>query len=252
MIFNCCDENRKAAILGNTTASGVNGIDYLEVVDHASPVKSLRQRTLLVYCLKDVPTDLTPNNVLMVGGESVTGIRAEWIAPATPVPPMIEAGETAFFTALAAQTNAAQILVVRLTEYGDFSPYTFRLVNDASAAVEDTFDLTEALTGFDPQLAEIEFSFKVECGPEFDCKPVGPDCPPDLLPPPPINYLAKDYTSFRQVMLDRLNQLLPNWNAATEADIGVTLTELVAYAGDQLSYRQDAVATAATRVCGCR
>ena len=36
------------------------------------------------------------------------------------------------------------------------------------------------LAGFDPQLAEVEFSFKVECPPFFDCKPIdrmsaGPD-----------------------------------------------------------------------------
>jgi hypothetical protein len=42
-----------------------------------------------------------------------------------------------------------------------------------------------------------------------------------------------------------MNQLLPTWGAATEADLGVVLAELVAYAGDQLSYRQDAVATEA-------
>jgi hypothetical protein len=63
--------------------------------------------------------------------------------------------------------------------------------------------------------------------------------------PPPINYLAKDWSTFRQVMLDRMNQLLPSWNATSEADIGVMLAELVSYAGDQLSYRQDAVTTEA-------
>jgi hypothetical protein len=260
MIYSCCDENRRAAVLANTTTSGVNGIDYLEVLDHESPVSSLRQRTLLIYCLKPVQTDLTSKNVLIVGGESVTGITAQWIAPATPVPAQITAeaaafsasgdtadatADTTFFANLAAQSNADQILVVRVSQYGDFSRYTFRLVNDAAAAAQDSFDIPEALSTFDPQLAEICFSFKVECGPEFDCNPVAPDCPPDLPTPPPINYLAKDYSSFRQVMLDRLNQLLPSWNASSEADIGVMLAELVSYAGDQLSYRQDAITTEA-------
>ena len=31
MIYSCCNENRKAAVLGNPT---LNGIDYLEVLDH--------------------------------------------------------------------------------------------------------------------------------------------------------------------------------------------------------------------------
>jgi hypothetical protein len=245
MIFACCHQNRKAAVLANTTATGVNGIDYLEVLDHQSPVASLRQLTLLVHCLKDVPLNLTPNNVLITGGESITGITAQWIAPATPVPAQITAAEMPYFGPLAAQTDAAQILIVRLTKYGDFSPYTFRLVNDATTAPLDTFVVTEALSGFDPLLAEICFSFKVECGPEFDCAPPTPACNPPLPQPPPINYLAKDYSTFRQVMLDRMNQLLPSWNASTEADIGMMLAEVVSYACDQLSYRQDAVTTEA-------
>ncbi len=249
MIFVCCDDNRKAAVLGNpntvVTPYGtvpINGIDYLEVLDHQSPIPSLRQRTLLIYCLKPAPAGLTINNVLIVGGESVTGITPEWIAPADPVPPQATGAEIAFFTGLPDRQN---ILVIRIAEYGDFSPYVFRLVNDATAASEDNFDLTETLAGFDPQLAEITFSFKVECGPEFDCKPIPPLCPPELPPSPPINYLAKDYGSFRQVMLDRLNQLLPSWDATSEADMGVMLAELISYAGDQLSYRQDAVTTEA-------
>ena len=245
MIFSCCHENRKAAVVANTTTTGVNGIDYLEVLDHESPVSSLRQRTLLIHCLKDVPLDLTPNNVLITGGESITGITAQWIAPATPVPTEITAAEMPYFSALAARTAAAQILIVRVDEYGDFSPYTFRLVNDAATATLDTFVLTEALSGFDALLAEVCFSFKVECGPEFDCAPAAPDCNPPLPDPPPINYLAKDYSTFRQVMLDRMNQLLPGWNAASEADVGVMLAEVVSYACDQLSYRQDAVTTEA-------
>lgn len=240
MIFACCNENRKAAALGNPS---INGIDYLEVLDHAAiAIPSPRQRTLLVYCLKAAPGGLTPKNVLITGGESITGITAEWIAPASAPPSQATPAEAAFFTALA---NAANILVIRTSEWGDFSPYLFRLVNNAEAASEDTFDVTEALTGFDPQLAEVTFSFKVECGPDFDCAPVPPDCPPELPSPPPINYLAKDYSSFRQVMLDRMNQLLPAWNATSEADMGVMLAELISYAGDQLSYRQDAVTTEA-------
>ena len=31
------------------------------------------------------------------------------------------------------------------------------------------------LAGFDPQLAEVEFSFKVECPPYFDCAAASPN-----------------------------------------------------------------------------
>jgi hypothetical protein len=239
VIYTCCNENRRAAVIGNPK---LNGIDYLEVLDNEAPLGSPRQQTLLVHCLKPAPTNLGPANVLIVGGESITGITASWIAPASPSPPQATPAEDAYFAQLA---NPATILVVRASVAGDFSRYTFRLVNDAAQASQDTFDVTEALAGFDPQLAEVSFSFKVECPPYFDCKPADADCPPDLPTPPAINYLAKDYGSFRAILLDRLNQLLPSWQGSSEADIGVILAELIAYYGDQLSYQQDAVATEA-------
>jgi Baseplate J-like protein len=241
-IYACCSENRKAAILGNPT---LNGIDYLEVLDHdAIPLASPRQRTLLIHFLNSIPKNLGKINILIDGGESITGIAVQWVSPAAtpPPPPLTNPQEAAYFSAL---PDVAKVLVVRTSEAGDFSPYKLRLVNNAAQAREDAFELTETLTGFDPELSEVEFSFKVECGPDFDCVPQIPDCPPDLPAPPPINYLAKDYGSFRSILLDRLNQLLPNWGAATEADQGVVLAELVAYVGDYLSYQQDAVATEA-------
>ena len=39
--------------------------------------------------------------------------------------------------------------------------------------------------------------------------------------------------------------LLPDWRERNPADLGITLVELLAYVGDQLSYQQDAVATEA-------
>ena len=62
---------------------------------------------------------------------------------------------------------------------------------------------------------------------------------------PEVNYLAKDYASFRQLILDRLALLVPDWTERHVPDIGIALVELLAYAGDYLSYYQDAVATEA-------
>lgn len=240
MIYRCCDERRRAAVLGHPT---LNGIDYLEVLGFdAEPLGLDPQRILMVRCLKAAPSGLTPDNILITGGESITGITSEWVTPASAPPADMTAPQQAYFTSL---PDAANFLLVRTSAAGDFSPYTFRLVNSAAQAADDPFTVTEVLTGFDPQLAEVEFWFKVECPPFFDCKPEPPDCPPDLPEPPPIDYLAKDYGSFRTVMLDRLGQLLPAWGASTEGDLGIALAELIAYVGDALSYMQDAVATEA-------
>ena len=177
MIYACCEERRRAAVLGNPT---LNGIDYLEVLDHDAPPGSPRQQSLLLHCLKAAPTTLQPANVLITGGESIIGISAVWIAPATNLPPAAGPAEVAYFGSL---PDAANVLVVRTNKYGDFSPYTLRLVNDAEQASEDPLEVTESLDGFDPQLTEVRFNFKVECGPDFDCAPATPECPPDLADP---------------------------------------------------------------------
>ncbi|HEY8019469.1 MAG TPA: putative baseplate assembly protein [Thermoanaerobaculia bacterium] len=66
--------------------------------------------------------------------------------------------------------------------------------------------------------------------------------------PPPANdidYLAKDYESFRQLMLERMAFYVPDWRERNPSDLGVTLIEVLAYAADYLSYHQDAAASEA-------
>ncbi len=62
---------------------------------------------------------------------------------------------------------------------------------------------------------------------------------------PHIDYLAKDFNTFRQLMLDHLSVLAPNWTEKSPADLGHVLVETLAYAADYLSYYQDAVASEA-------
>ena len=100
------------------------------------------------------------------------------------------------------------------------------------------------LPNLDPLLSAVDFSFKVECPSDFDCQ-TSCVCPPEPRSTPDIDYLAKDYASFRQLMLDRMSVLLPQWKERNPADMGVALVELLAYVGDHLSYQQDAVATEA-------
>ena len=77
--------------------------------------------------------------------------------------------------------------------------------------------------------------------------PVQHQAPVDLVPLPAagIDYLSKDYATFRALMLDRMAVTLPTWTERNPADIGVMLVEVLAYAGDYLSYYQDAAATEA-------
>ncbi len=119
-------------------------------------------------------------------------------------------------------------LVVEVDQPGDFS--TYELVIDHEA--------------LDPVFARCAFSFKAGCPSRFDCRP-GLICPPPPAAPPVIDYLAKDYASFRRALLDLAPTLVPDWKERHEADLGIALVELLAYAGDHLSYYQDAVANEA-------
>jgi len=258
MIYRCCNEMRKDAILtqvaqaqaAHLSVSTPNGINYLEVLDQGAPAGVPRQQTLFLHCLYDlgsmpVPVQWSNDNLMIEGGESVTGIQVSWVIPADQVAASTQSEIKILTSVLPAAPELGKVLVIRTNERGDFSKYRLRLVNSAGVAGQDPFEVTETLAGFDPQLAAVEFSFKVECDLNFDCAPPAANCPPANPVPPLINYLAKDYGSFRSIIIDRLNQLLPAWGGASEADFGIVLAELIAYVGDQLSYRQDAIGTEA-------
>lgn len=57
-----------------------------------------------------------------------------------------------------------------------------------------------------------------------------------------IDYLARDFSSFRQSLLDLIPAKLPEWTDRSEANFGVVLIEQFAYMADILSYYQDRIA----------
>ena len=228
--YACDDATRRIEVRDHPT---LNGIDYLEVLDDDAPAGSPRQQTLLVHCFKAIPA-LTAANVHIAGGVRVTNIRAVWAFRAPDVPASLAtAGELALFQGLA---DAPNVLVVRTDSSGDFSTYRLSIVGTQSAP-----GLTK---DFDERLSVVPFSFKVDCENDFDCFAPA-DCPEPDVESPRIDYLAKDYASFRRLMLDRMALLVPDWQERSPADVGVTIVETFAYVGDHLSYFQDAVATEA-------
>lgn len=211
MIYSCCDHLRRKAVQG----SALNGIDFLEVLDHEAPTLAERQRTLFVHFVNPLVSVLPPANLRIEGGERIRDVAV---------------------TSTVVDASDQHVLEVKVNHPGDFSFYTLRLVQDPLHS--------QPPAGFDPPLSAIEFSFKVECSTDFDCQ-VERICPPDPQPQPEVNYLAKDYASFRRLMLDRMALLMPQWSERNPADLGIALVELLAYVGDHLSYQQDAVATEA-------
>ena len=109
---------------------------------------------------------------------------------------------------------------------GDFSVYTLRI---------------DGVPVLDRYFSAIRFSFMAACPIDVDCRHIVP-CEPRLLTEPLLDYMAKDYASFRRMLLDLLPQLNPGWVERNPSDLGIALLELLAYEGDRLSYFQDAVA----------
>ena len=205
----CTDDARRRAVRAQTA---LNAIDAVEVLDDDAPLPALRQRVLRVSFVNDpAPAGVSADNVVVAGGERVVHIAVTDV------------------------TYDGNVLVVTVDQPGDFSEYTLRLVQPGGGA---------PLAGMDPVMAEIAFSFKVECPTDFDCAGTSV-CAPSDAAAPDIDYLAKDYQSFTARMLDRITLLSPRWTERVPADLGVTLVELLAYVADRLSYRQDAVATEA-------
>lgn len=211
MIYFCCDEQRRAAVAKHPT---LMGIDFLEVESgqhklciHFVPSEMVGKNS--------VPSGVNEDNIRIIGGERITSIRVVSVDPAVD------------------DVNSLVVTVdddgVSANGVGDFSIYTLELIN---------------VPYLDPQLSATDFSFKVECPSDFDCQS-SCDCPPAQRSVLDINYLAKDYASFRQLMLDRISTQVPRWQERNPADLGVVLVELLAYVGDHLSYQQDAVATEA-------
>jgi hypothetical protein len=228
MIYTCCEENRRAAVDEHPT---LNGIDWLEVLDLDAPPGSPRQQTLMVRLLKPVPAGLTPENVHLEGGERVRNVGIDWVGVASAPPAQTNAAEQAYFTAL---PEPDHVLLIRTDSNGDHSGYRLHLVQGSGS---DT-----PLPDFDPRLSAVDFAFKVECPSDFDCAPKH-DCPEDPKPQPEINYLARDYTSLRRLMIDRLSRQMPGWTDRSPADLATTLAELIAYVGDLQHYQLDAVST---------
>jgi len=209
----CREERRREDV----RKANLLGLDYVEVDPAAVPP----QTVLEVFFLGKKPDNIQPANVTITGGSPVRVKSVHY--PAAKGDPKLD-----------------EWMTVTVDAPGDFSTYTLALVK-----LDDQGRPTTApMDGLDARYATATFSFKASCPSDLDC--YAPQvCPPPPRVQPDINYLAKDYTSFRQLIFDRLAQTMPNWRETHVADIGVMLVELLAYAGDQLSYYQDAVATEA-------
>lgn len=208
MAAQCGTQARRALV----AASGhLAGLDYVEVYPD--------RVTLCVRFFGRPPAGLTGANVVIEGGERITGIQ------------VLDAD-------FEGHEDGDVCLRVTVDRCGDFSRYCLCLVDpDARGKVA-------APAGIDPRYACAGFFFRIDCPLELDCAESGCTAPP-AAPAIAIDYLARDYNSFRRLLLDRMSTMMPDWQERHVPDLGVAVAEVLAYLADQFSYTLDAVATEA-------
>jgi hypothetical protein len=215
----CGTDTRRQQVRASDTLAG---IDYVEVYPDGV--------TLCVHFFGAMPRQLNAANVVIEGGVRVRDVAVVSVR-------------------FHEHDDGDPCLMIAVDKTGDFSHYCVCLIRPSASMVQCSFQEQPPIRravpqGIDPRYACASFLFHIDCPNTPDCKPQ--PCPPtSRLPPPTIDYLARDFESFRRLLLDRLAQTLPQWAERHAPDLGLTLVELLAYVADQLSYQLDAVATEA-------
>jgi hypothetical protein len=194
--------DRRAQVLQSPS---FNGIDFVEVADDA-------ETTLRVHFLNAIkPAGLI--SATITGGERIPSVR---------VGPVTDADWSL--------VDSHRVLTLRVAAPGDFSEYTLTIASSRRDS------------GLDPYLSTSAFSFKARCPSDLDCEPAPASCPAPKADVPPIDYLAKDFLSFRQALLDFSALRYSEWQERSEADFGVMFLEALCGLADDLSYTQDRIA----------
>lgn len=117
--------------------------------------------------------------------------------------------------------SADYFMELTVQPVGDYSVYTLHIEHP----------------NIDPLFSSIRFKFRPGCF-NADCSP---DWTPALPAPanPAIDYLNKDYDSFRHTLIAAMMEKVPGWRATSEADLDQVLIDLFSAAADELSDFQD-------------
>jgi len=203
----CQTDTRRDRLAALLGQTQYNGIDFVEIA-------AADQKTLRVHFLNGVAMKSQVTAATITGGESVPTVAVDKIQDSD----------------WSQDADSRPLLTLTVAAAGDFSFYTLTLASDR----------------LDPYFDQARFSFKANCPSTLDCAPPPPECPPPPADAPPIDYLAKDFLSFRKALSDFSALRYPQWQERAEADFGVMFMEALSALADDLSYTQDRVAAEAT------
>lgn len=136
----------------------------------------------------------------------------------------------------AAPGTGDHILQLKVQPIGDYSTYTLKVVFMDVVLDENNNPVLE--NKIDPLFASIDFKFRPGCF-NTNCAPISKYEAPSQ--EPVIDYLAKDFDSFKHVLINAMLERVPNWQPTSEADLDQVLIDLIAADADELSDYQDRV-----------
>lgn len=204
------------------SAEDFTGVEFVQVVDKCD------QRVLRIYFVTDtlelrppfepvgdvtvIPEPLVPGDIRIYSPRSEA--RDVVLDP--------NAANMQWVEDVAASRRYLEILV---REPGTFTEY--RLFID-DARIDRAFN-------------DVVFSFKVGCDDDLDCAEAARECVPPERVDFNVDYMARDFVSFRNALLDFAAQRYPDWQLPREADVGVMFLEILSAVGDEMSYVQDRI-----------
>ena len=209
----CRDTARRARLLAQTVLNGIDFIEF-EIVAGAN--------VLHVHFLLPLPA-------------------GAWGLVANPAPLRVHGGTRILGVAvLGAAISATDPLVLDVTvdAQGDYSPYLLAIGWSLRPRPASGATSSQRSTG----CSRSRRSTSAPAARSTSTARRSTSVRPRSCPSRALDYLARDYASFRQLLLDLVAQRNPSWVERSPADVGIALLELFAYEGDHLSYFQDAVA----------
>lgn len=211
-------ESRRAALCAQTPRV-LTGIDFVQVVDPNV------QTVLRVFFIIE-PDDVAP--VLAAGPypNAAANIAVELRTLHGDTAATVVAK---LWRQVTLDTLDRVCLEIQVAEPGGFEPYRLTLTHLPGGGNPDQLD---------PFLSSVVFDFKQGCETGFDCE-ADQCCAPDPGVDFPVDYLARDFESFRRALLDFAAQRYPDWKEPIEADQAVMLMEIMAALGDEFAYLQD-------------
>jgi hypothetical protein len=199
----------------NLAAHGLNGVKLAFVTLEPAGAPTHATIDLELYTNVEIANILNDINVNAVPARSIFRLTG-----GTRVRAGDGQGQVQVSQASAGTGNTVR---PRVEPIGDYSTYT----------------LTVRYAHVDPLFSDIDFKFRPGCF-NLNCAPEGAA---NTAAPhePAIDYLSKDYDSFKHQLIGAMMQRVPGWEPTSEADLDQVLIDLIAADADELSDYQDRV-----------